>query len=291
MAPEQAKGKAVDRRADIWSFGVVLFEMLTGRPMYVGETATDIMAAVVRAEPDWSLLPKNTPGRVRELLQRCLVKDDKRRLRDISEGRLALDDAMLDDATHAAPEAASTAPSNSLRRALPWAIVAVAVAVAAWVFSTRTGPGPASGAVLHLEIAYPPNVDPISGLQGGFAISPDGDSVAMTGLRDGVRRLYIRRFDRPEAAEIGETAGVNAASFSPDNKSVIFALGSGLITRMSLADQQRALLARGADLASCATWVGTDIVYSREGAMDSASPGRRAPPVDGARCPTSRSSA
>ena len=85
MSPEQAKGKAVDRRADIWSFGVVLFEMLTGRQMYVGETATDIMAAVVRAEPDWSLLPKNLPGRVRELLRRCLAKDDRRRLRDIGE--------------------------------------------------------------------------------------------------------------------------------------------------------------------------------------------------------------
>src|ERR1700745_2119806 len=80
MSPEQAKGKTVDRRADIWSFGVVFFEMLTGHQTFVGETATDIMAAVVRAEPDWSLLPKNLPGRVRELLQRCLVKDDKRRL-------------------------------------------------------------------------------------------------------------------------------------------------------------------------------------------------------------------
>ena len=96
----------------------MLFEMLAGRQMYVGETATDIMAAVVRAEPDWSMLPKNLPRRVRELLQRCLVKDDKRRLRDVGDARLALDDAM-----NAAPEAASTAPPNSQWRALPWAIV------------------------------------------------------------------------------------------------------------------------------------------------------------------------
>src|SRR6201984_3777702 len=82
MAPEQAKGKAVDRRADIWSFGVGLFEMLAGRQMYVGETATDIMAAVVRADPDWGMLPRNLPRRVRELLERCLVKDDQGRLRD-----------------------------------------------------------------------------------------------------------------------------------------------------------------------------------------------------------------
>jgi eukaryotic-like serine/threonine-protein kinase len=262
MSPEQAKGKAVDRRADIWSFGAVLFEMLTGRQVFVGETATDIMAAVVRAEPDWTILPKNLPRRVRELLQRCLVKDEKRRLRDIGEARLALED-MGD----AAPDAASIAPPTSHWRVLPWAIAAVAIAVAAWTFSHRTGSGGASGAVMHLDINYPPNVEPISGLQGGFAISPDGQSVAMIGVREGVRRLYIRRLDHPEAAEISDSAGVNAAYFSPDSKSAAFVPGGGLITRMSLADQQRAVLARGADLASSVAWVGTDIVYSRGGAL------------------------
>jgi Tol biopolymer transport system component len=262
MSPEQAKGKTVDRRADIWSFGVVFFEMLTGHQTFVGETATDIMAAVVRAEPDWSLLPKNLPGRVRELLQRCLVKDDKRRLRDIGDARLALDDAM-----NAVPEAASSAPLNPLRRALPWAIAAIAIAVAAWTLLHRAGSNAASGAVMHLEIEYPPNVEPITGLQGGFAVSPDGQSVAMIGVRDGVRRLYIRRFDRPEAAEISDTGGVNAADFSPDSKSVVFTLGSGLITRMSLADQQRTVLAHGADLGSSVGWVSTDIVYNQGGAL------------------------
>jgi len=262
MSPEQAKGKAVDRRADIWSFGAVLFEMLAGRQMFVGETATDIMAAVVRAEPDWSMLPKSLSWHVRELLQRCLVKDDKRRLRDIGDARIALDDAM-----NAAPEATSTAPRNPRWRALPWAIAAVAIAVAAWTFSHRPVSGAASGVVMHLEIGYPAKVEPISGLQGGFAVSPDGRSVAMIGVRDGVRRLFIRRLDRPDAAEISDTAGVNAASFSPDNNSVAFVPGSGLITRLSLADQQRAVLARGADLASSAAWVGTDIVYSRAGAL------------------------
>jgi serine/threonine protein kinase len=262
MSPEQAKGKAVDRRADIWSFGAVLFEMLTGRQVFVGETATDIMAAVVRAEPDWTILPKNLPRRVRELLQRCLVKDEKRRLRDIGEARLALED-MGD----AAPDAASIAPPTSHWRVLPWAIAAVAIAVAAWTFSHRTGSGGASGAVMHLDINYPPNVEPISGLQGGFAISPDGQSVAMIGVREGVRRLYIRRLDHPEAAEISDSAGVNAAYFSPDSKSAAFVPGGGLITRMSLADQQRAVLARGADLASSVAWVGMDIVYSRGGAL------------------------
>lgn len=262
MSPEQAKGKAVDRRADIWSFGVVFFEMLTGRQIYVGETATDIMAAVVRGEPDWSMLPKNLPRRVRELLQHCLVKDDKRRLRDMGDARLALDDAM-----NAALEPASAVPSNPLWRALPWAIAAVAIAVTGWMFWHRAGSGAVSGAVMHLDISYPANVEPISGLQGGFAISPDGQSVAMIGVREGTRRLYLRRLDRPEAAEISDTAGANSAYFSPDSKSIAFALGSGLITRMSLGDQQRTVLAHGADLTSGVAWVSKDIVYNHGGAL------------------------
>jgi Tol biopolymer transport system component len=264
MSPEQAKGKTVDRRADIWSFGVVLFEMLAGRQVYVGETATDIMAAVVRAEPDWNMLPKNLPRSVRELLQRCLVKDDKRRLRDIGDARLALDDGMIE-----APEAASTTKLNRPWRAVAWIIgvAAIAIAVAAWTFLSRTGSGAASDRAMHLEIGYPTNVEPISGLEGGFAVSPDGQSLAMIGAREGVRRLYIRRLDRPEAAEISDTANANAVNFSPDSKSVAFVLGGGLITRMSLADGQRAIVAQGADQSSRVAWVSTDIVFNRAGAL------------------------
>ena len=262
MSPEQAKGKAVDRRADIWSFGVVLFEMVAARRLYAGETATDIMAAVVRAEPDWSMLPKNLPRRVQELLQRCLVKDDKRRMRDIGEARLALEDAM-----NAPAEAVSTAPPNPRWRALPWAIAAIAIAVATWTFLHRTRSDALSGAVMHLEIAYPPNVEPLSGQQGKLAISPDGQSIATIGVRDGVRHLYIRRLDRTEATEISDSAGASAADFSPDSKSIAFLPGGGSITLLSLADQQRAVLAHGADLSSGIAWIGTDIVYSRGGAL------------------------
>src|SRR5438552_17391960 len=87
MAPEQAKGKAVDRRADIWAFGVVLYEMLTGRMLFSGETASETMAAVMMKEPDWAALPANTPARVRGLLRRCLTKEPRNRLRDIGEAR------------------------------------------------------------------------------------------------------------------------------------------------------------------------------------------------------------
>ncbi len=94
MSPEQAKGRPVDRRADIWAFGCVLYEMLTGQMAFSGETATDTLAAVIRAEPDWSLLPAGTPLRVRVLLQRCLQEDPKQRLRDIGDARIALDEVL-----------------------------------------------------------------------------------------------------------------------------------------------------------------------------------------------------
>ena len=198
MSPEQARGRPVDRRADIWAFGVVLYEMLTGKTLFAyGGTLPDTLAAVMTREPDWGALPEDTPPHVRRLLRRCLCKDAKNRLRDIGEARIALEEGG--DAT---TEGASQTPPNRLRRALPWAMAAAAAVIAAWTLWHR-GDG-ARLEVIHLDIGYPPNVEPISGLQAGFAISPDGHSMAMIGLRDGVRRLYVRRLDRAEAAEINE---------------------------------------------------------------------------------------
>src|ERR1700733_9785349 len=103
MAPEQAKGKSVDRRADIWSFGCVLYEMLTGKMAFSGETVTDTLAAVIRGEPDWALLPANTPQAVRNLLQRCLKKDPKQRLQSIGEARITLDEVLSGSSQAMAP--------------------------------------------------------------------------------------------------------------------------------------------------------------------------------------------
>ena len=96
MSPEQAKGKPVDRRADIWAFGCVLYQMLSGKEAFSGESVTDILAAVVRGEPDWSQLSAKTPGRIRELLQRCLEKEPKKRLQAIGEARIALEKYLSD---------------------------------------------------------------------------------------------------------------------------------------------------------------------------------------------------
>jgi serine/threonine-protein kinase len=259
MSPEQARGKAVDRRTDIWAFGVVLYEMLTGKMLFAsGETLPDTIAAVMTREPDWSVLPKDTPPHVRRLLRRCLCKDAKNRLRDIGEARIALEEGG--DAT---PEGVPQTPPNRLRRVLPWALAAAVIA--AWTLWHR-GEG-ARREVMHLDIGYPPNVEPVSGLPTGFAISPDGHSFALIGIRDGVRRLYVRRLDRAEAAEINDTNGVNSAAFSPDSASVVFFPLTGSVTRLSMADRQRAIVATGADVTSPFAWGPGEIVYTRGGAI------------------------
>jgi serine/threonine-protein kinase len=209
-------------------------------------------------EPDWGALPEDTPPHVRRLLRRCLCKDAKNRLRDIGEARIALEEGG--DTT---PEGVSQTPPNRLRRALPWALAAAVIA--AWTLWHRSDG--ARREVMHLDIVYPPNVEPISGLQGGFAISPDGRSMAMVGVRDGVRRLYVRRLDRAEAAEINDTYGVNSAVFSPDSAGVAFLPFSGSVALLSLADRQRAIVARGADAGSSFAWGPEEIVYSRGGAL------------------------
>jgi serine/threonine protein kinase len=124
MSPEQAKGKPADRRADIWSFGIVVFEMLAGRPVYDGETVSETMAHVITKEPDWSVLPAATPPRLRALLRRCLVKDPRARLQAIGEARIALAAGRAADDVNAPGTAAAVAPVRRWREytwaASPW---------------------------------------------------------------------------------------------------------------------------------------------------------------------------
>ena len=152
MSPEQAKGKGVDRRADIWAFGCVLYEMLTGKQSFPGETVSESVAAVIKDEPDWSKLPASTPPGIRELLRRCLVKDPRLRLRDMGDARIALEESL--SGGEAAPplspllgeEVKRAARGTVWRRAwLPWATagcVAVAAIVAAVLLLNRSRPGP-----------------------------------------------------------------------------------------------------------------------------------------------------
>ena len=166
MAPEQARGKPVDKRADIWAYGVVLYEMLSGRRAFAGEEISDVLAAVLRQDIDWSVLPEETPRRLRRLLERCLDRDVKSRLRDIGEARVVL--AAIASGVPDTPPLTTPPPSaqpRGWREALAWAIAAAAViAIAALSFTRQP---PASGASPLVSLSFvPPADDRLAGDQG-----------------------------------------------------------------------------------------------------------------------------
>ena len=218
MSPEQAKAKPVDRRADIWAFGCVLYEMLTGRQAFTGETVTDTLASIIKEEPDWKLLPSTTPMRVRVLLQRCLQKDAKQRLRDIGDARISLDEILS-----GAPEATlATSTAPPAKRWPLWltsgAAIVFIVAFSALAFiHFREKPTPAT-AVLRYEIAAPdPSVSSVG------ALSPDGTRLILQSAGGSGPRLWLRRMDSLEAHPIEGTEGARGSPFwSPDSRFIAF---------------------------------------------------------------------
>ena len=177
MSPEQARGKTVDKRTDIWAFGCVLYEMLTGRVVFPGATSADMMAAILEREPDWKRLPARTPPGIRQLLERCLEKDPKRRLRDIGDARIQLDEQ----------------PTAVKRRRAAWlwpastALFLTVTAVLTVLYFSQAPPGQQT---LTFQIS-PPGSAPAQ----MFALSPDGKNLAFIASQDGRNRLWVRAMD------------------------------------------------------------------------------------------------
>jgi Tol biopolymer transport system component/predicted Ser/Thr protein kinase len=210
MAPEQARGKRVDRRADIWAFGAVLYEMVTGRRPFEGETVTESLAAVLKSEPD--LAP--VPAALRRLLRSCLEKDPKKRLRDIGDWR-----RQLDDPAHA------TAAGATQRPWLAWSVAAAVAIAAAALAIVHFGETSATSQSVVFQIQAPPG----NTLGLGLAISPDGRRIAFTARdKDNVLRLWIRDVDALEARAIPGTEGVVSIFWSPDGKFVGFTVGAAM---------------------------------------------------------------
>ncbi len=227
MSPEQARAKPADRRADIWAFGGVLFEMLTARRPFAGETVYDLISAILTREPDWSALPATTPPALKKLLHRCLHKDPKLRLQAIGEARIALDEAQHPSAADAVVAAA---PAALPRRALLlWALTllgALALGIIFGRLGPRETPAAPGGSLVRAVVRLPEGTQLAGWASPVVAISPDGRKIAFVVNRDGKHQLYIRHLDEEEAIAIPDSDGAEGPFFSPDSEWVAFAAGS-----------------------------------------------------------------
>ncbi len=241
MSPEQAKGKSVDRRTDIWGFGCVLYEMLTGKQAFTGETVTDTLAAVIRAEPEWSAIPADTPNAIRNLLQRCLKKDPRQRLQSIGDARITLEEILSSAATQSElgttagginPPLQTAAPR--WRTALPWAIVAaLAIAFALLVVTDLTRKPPELHAIVA-GIPPPKGASFVlsSDLGGPPAISPDGAEIAFIAAdSNGKPKLWVQTLDSETAQPLAGTEGARFPFWSPDSHSIGY-FANGMMNRI-----------------------------------------------------------
>jgi serine/threonine protein kinase/dipeptidyl aminopeptidase/acylaminoacyl peptidase len=235
MSPEQAKGRAVDRRTDIFAFGCVLYEMLTGRPAFEGEDITEILGRVVTAEPDWTRLPASTPELIKRLLRRALTKDPRQRLGDIRDARLDLEEA-------AAPslEASTDRARASQRRVrVAWFAVVLTIAIATLLaffagMRFRETPSPPE---IRVDVNTPSTTDAQS-----FAISPDGRRLVFLGSNEGKSQLWVRPLDSVVAQPLAGTEGATFPFWSPDSASFGF-FADGKLKRIDLASGATQVLA------------------------------------------------
>jgi len=243
MSPEQARGRRLDKRADIWAFGALLFELLTGERAFTGETVTDVLAAVVHKEPAWDRLPARMPAPVLRLLRRCLRKNADERLHDIADARLEIDEALRPPGDGS--DDASTPGRPGTRAGLPRRLVLVGLLAAAGLAGVAIG-------AAWFRRAVPVEAEPvrrlsITGLgwsdieavdvtlmQNLMALSPDGSRLVYSAVRDGTRRLYLREFDAFDAAPIKGTENGFGPFLSPDGASLAFT-ADGRLKKLSLA--------------------------------------------------------
>jgi eukaryotic-like serine/threonine-protein kinase len=262
MSPEQARGKPVDQRTDIWAFGVLLFEMLSGTRAYTGETLTDVVAAVITKAPDWSALPVSVPPRIRELLELCLERDPRERLQAVGDARILIErylsrrpDANYQDG----------APSQSVTgwRVLPW-VVATALAITVAVLSVLYARHPAGEEPLTMLSLVPP--------EGGVfpaamppALSPDGRQIAIVVEKDGRRSVWIRELDESTARELPGTEVASVPFWKPDGQFIGFIAG-GKLKRINRSGNAAALSLTDADPLSGGSWSKDDAILFGTGA-------------------------
>ncbi len=266
MSPEQARGKPVDRRTDLWALGCLLYEMLTGRRAFDGETATDVIACVLQREPEWGWLPSSTPPGLRRLLIRCLAKDADNRLRDAGDAGLLLREALAPDPVDD-PGSQGMASRSPMARLVPWLVAAAAVlaAVAAWTLrpsaSALSGPARFSVTVPQgsgVPVLYYGGSSSLAGV----ALAPDGSRIAYVGHDGTEGSLRVQRIGDFDAAQLPGTLGAIAPFFSPSGAQLGFFAG-GQLLRIALPGGVPVAITPASRFAEGATWTADDrIVFT-----------------------------
>ncbi len=232
MSPEQARGKPVDRRADIWSVGCLLYETLTGKRVFERETVADTLTAVLETEPNWEALPDGTAWSLQSLLRRCLEKEPRRRFHDMADVRIQIEESLEEPITVSPMEVAVAQPAQ-WKRAIPWSVAAAIAVMAAVAIGSSTRPGPRP--LSKFVITPPPTARLVNNETIDLAISPDGRRIVYVAERGDSTELFLRRLDELEAKPIPGTEGAGAFPFfSPDGEWVgVFA--NGKLEKVSLA--------------------------------------------------------
>jgi serine/threonine-protein kinase len=229
MSPEQARGKAVDKRSDIWAFGAVFYEMLTGTRAFGGNDVTDTLAFIITKELDWRTLPAATPAPIRRLLRRCLEKDRKRRLESAADARVEIEDALTAPSLDASDVVGARVQRVGWRYLLPWSVAStvtlvLAVVLALWA-PWRTSVAPAA---VRLEAALGADAS-LDRLNASLAVSPDGSLLVFSARnQQGIQQLYARRLGELQAAPLAGTTNARDPFFSPDSQWIGFFADSSL---------------------------------------------------------------
>jgi Tol biopolymer transport system component len=253
MSPEQARGNAVDKRTDLWAFGCVLYELLTGKQAFEGEMVTDIIAKILQSEPHWKALPPATPAKVSDLLRRCLQKDKTLRMQAAGDARIEIQEALIAPST-AVPVNVAVNRLSGWRRAAMLALTALASFAIGGIAVWNLKPAPASppGSVSRMVITLPPGDQLAAVDYPAIAISPDGTQLAYVAVHSGTRQIYLRALDSLEARPLPATEGGNTPFFSPDGQRLGFFAG-GKLKRVSVSGGEAVTLANAASPRG-ATW-------------------------------------
>lgn len=255
MAPEQARGGAVDKRVDIWAFGVVLYERLSGRSMFAADTVSDTLAGVLKSEIDFATLPASTPPAIRRLLRRCLERNQKNRLHDIADARIVIDEIL----SGTAQESEATPVARQKRSWLPWAIAAagVASAIAALLVGGLTGKPAPSGQLTRTSVLMP-NSGKADLSAGNFAMSPDGGAIVFLASDATGSRLFVRELAETEPRPLAGTDSARFPFWSADSQQVAF-FAAGSLRRVPRGG--------GAVQTICAAKDGRGGAWNREGTI------------------------